>query len=162
MGLFPTTLSWLLGWHRNWFVDTCLPALWTSANVWHTMTMPLPGFKHFHKIIINALMYLFIWHNSFWVLYYFDRVFMSWVTSPCELKTWATVTSHSWLWTLAGKRFNFQKKKISARGPVKIEWTLALMNTFFFFHVTDHSMQWTPLPMNTKGHTSQAMNAWSK
>jgi len=31
------------------------------------------------------------------ILYYFDQVFMSCVTSPYELNTWAFVTGHNWL-----------------------------------------------------------------
>ena len=84
------------------------------------------------------------------------------------------VTGHKPLWTEhlgkchkshpgvnTGWKKNIISKKFSTRGPLKIEWTLTLMNTFFF-HVTGHSMQWTPLPVNTKGHMSQAMNSWSK
>ena len=40
------------------------------------------------------------------LLYYFDQVFMSQVTSPRELNIWANVTSHTRVWTLAE---NFKK-----------------------------------------------------
>ena len=75
-----------------------------------------------------------------YILYYhdFNRVFMSQVTSPCELNIWANVTSHTWVWTLAEKRFNF-----SIRGPLKL-CTLTLMNTLGCFKDLQLDLQLKP------------------
>ena len=66
---------------------------------------------------------------------------------------WATVTSHSWLWTLAGKRFNL-KKKFPARGPLKIKWTLAFSDVL--------APAWSQKPGQAKPKKSQAwLLAWA-
>ena len=55
--------------------------------------------------------------------------------------------------------FNF-KKNSPPEDPLKLSEHLPYWT--FFFHVTGHSIEWTLLPVNTKGHMSQPMNSWSK
>ena len=56
------------------------------------------GIQPFHGIDMDWFMEL-IWTgpwNPYGLLYYFDQVFMSCVTSPSELNTCDIITGHSW------------------------------------------------------------------